>query len=135
MASNAGKDSLVQVSDDDFTTFENMKANNFNFAPTVAMLDDTHFQDEAMQRVPGLSDNPLTLAAKYDIADAGQLLLQTQFLAKGLVYVKVLPDGTNGYKISYYVESFEVSSAADGTVDLSVSLASTGLASIATAST
>lgn len=134
MASTAGKNSLVQLSDDSFTTWNDVKANNESLSLTTAMLDNTHFQDDAMKRIPGLKDNPISVSGRYDAADAGQAALVAAALASTLMEIKILPDGTNGFLVSGYFESVELTSAADGTVDYSASFVSDGTASVTTKS-
>jgi hypothetical protein len=89
------------------------------------MLEVTDFDDTAIDRIAGLFDTPCSFGGHRDPDDTnGQEAILTQWLAGNAIYVRALPDGTNGFKVQCRVENFEISSTPDGTTQFSTQLQS-----------
>lgn len=97
-------------------------ANSVSGPFSRAMLDITDFDDTAVNRIAGLNDSSLTISGHEDYADAGQDILRAAVLSGATIYAQMLPDGTNGFKFTCKVESYEPSNAPDGTPQFSCSL-------------
>ena len=127
MAATAGYSTVVSFSTDDITynAFTNIKSVS-GLALTAADLDTTSFgTGQWKTRIQGLKEMMPKLDGQWEIATA-QTAARTAFTSGATVYLKVLFDGTNGFKIACIVESYEIGSAVDGLVTFSLSLASNG---------
>lgn len=121
---NAGLDTDVHVSTDDSTYNAVGGANSISMNLQKAMIEVTEFGDSAIDRITGLFDTPVSVSGFYSPSDTGQSAIRTQFLSGGTIYARVLPDGTNGFKVQCRVESFELSSDPSGAATFSASLQS-----------
>ncbi len=116
----AGHSVVISVSSDDisYSTVDGVK--DFSFDPNNELLDVTDFADgSARVRIAGLFDNGVTLSGDYERTDTGAALIRTQFAAGSTIYIKILTDGTNGFKATTKVESFSISGSVDSTVQFS----------------
>ena len=114
-----------EISLDDSTWYSVDGANSWSMALSRAMLEITDFDDTAVNRIPGLFDTPCQISGHNAEDDTnGQNALRTAFLTGADVYVRMLPDGVTGFKVTTLVESFNPSSDPTGTVQFSASLAS-----------
>jgi predicted secreted protein len=92
-------------------------------------IDISDFKDASPRRkfIQGMFD-PTTLSLEGDriVGDTQQDALKTAHDAGTSVFITVLPDGTNGYKGEYVVDSFNVKAGIGGAVSLSVQLTMSG---------
>lgn len=72
------------------------------------------FQRETAHQVPGAREVTLTLNGYLSAGDTGQDLVRSTEAADGTVFVKTLPDGTNGESQGMRVGSREWSADASG---------------------
>lgn len=130
MAASAGFNGVVQVSADDSSYSDIGIANQASQTTSTAMLDVSRFETGAVVRIAGLHDFPISVSGHYDDSDTGQSLIRSSQLSRTPIYVKILPDGTNGIKVLALVESFETSVGVADTATFSVSFQSTALATV-----
>jgi predicted secreted protein len=122
-----GKSSLVQVGTDNTTWNTVAEMNDFSLSFKGNNIDSTVFADTYVGRVQGLKDTSYKFSGFWKYNDAtGQVVIQNAFLNDTALYVKILPDGTNGWKQQVRVSNFEISAAVDGGVEVSFDLEGTG---------
>lgn len=83
------------------------------------LLETTSMNQTAGERshLPGLFNRgPITVSANLDVADTGQAVLIAAVAARTLIYLTVLPDGTNGYRYPGYVNKADRKPDARGKV-------------------
>jgi hypothetical protein len=99
------------------------EANAWTLDVSQEYIDTTTFGDTTKEMTPTFATWTGTATAKYDITDtAGQLALQTAWLAGSLVSdVRFSVDGTAYYHGDAYV-SATIGAAVDGIVDVSYAI-------------
>lgn len=105
----------IDVSTDDTTYNTIGGCNSTTFPMARQVLDTTEFEDTAVDRILGLWDFSPTAGGHYDASDTGQSAIQSAFINGTDLYVRVLPDGTNGYKVKCKVSTFELNPELTGT--------------------
>lgn len=122
----------VSFSSDDTTYVEVDGINDASLQRLVDLLDTTDFKDTsgAHTRIAGLKDTSVSLSGDWEPADTGWLKAETAYSSGATLYVKVLLNGTNGYKAPFKVESIELSGGVDGKCEVSISCQGTGAATI-----
>jgi hypothetical protein len=111
MAPSAGYAAVVAYSADDGTYANILHLNAAQAKPMLEMLDTTSFDDGGdKSRIAGLREfDPGTISGDYDSADTGgQVALRAAILARTPFYLKVLPDGSTGFKCKMIGESYEI---------------------------
>jgi predicted secreted protein len=123
----AGHAILVQVAATDIAGSEVDGLTSVDFGVNADLLETTDFADTsgAKTRIAGLKDVEVTLSGDYESADTGQALLVSSFASGATVYVRFGPNGTTGIKAGCKVESYKISGAIDGKVEVSFSLKAT----------
>mgnify|MGYP001577750624 CR=1 FL=1 len=102
-------------------------AKSFSMPGDTDMLDTTGFSDGADRTfIPGLRNRTLDLSGRYESADTGYGHLKTAFDNQTSIFIKVLPNGSTGFRAEYYVASLEISGEVDGLVEVSISVQRTG---------
>lgn len=124
MAASAGFNATIEVSVDDSTYNDIGIANTVSGNLQAAMLEITSFGDGAIKRIAGLFDTPVTVSGHYDDGDTGQAAIRSALTGRTQLYVRYLPDGTNGFKVLCLVESYEFGSGVSDTNTFSVSFQS-----------
>ncbi len=122
---NAGYSTVVSLSSDDvsYSIFDGIK--NFSGALAADELDTTDFADTQWRtRIQGLKSGDFSLEGDYEPSDTAQTLIRTACTSGATVYLKVLFDGTNGYKVAVKVMSYEPGAAVDGLATVSASFLS-----------
>ena len=76
--------------------------------------------------IPGAREVSLTLNGYLSKGDTGQDMLRSAEAAGTTVFVRILPDGTNGETREYRVGSREWSTGAEGLQEVSFELSSAG---------
>ena len=120
----------VTISGAYLTTADAIKAYGFSFNASNAMLDDTEFGDEAQARCPGLSDATGTISRIADGLqdfDTGQNVWGVMS-GKTLTVIECTPNRDNPnhvFRAFAYIETDEVSSAADDRVTAALTWQST----------
>jgi len=131
MAINKGKSVVTQVSTDDaaYNTVANL--NDVSMTVEGKNVDVSVFADNYVDRLQTLKDVKYSLKGFYDTADTtGQVVIRTALLGASDLYVKYLPDGTNGFKQKVVVASMDFGSVVDGVVEVTFSLEGAGDMSI-----
>lgn len=120
----AGKDLVISVATTTGGTYNvvaGMKDASMNISGDNQ--DITTFGEDYIVRLQGLKDVSYSLSGFLDLTDTnGQVRLQNALLNDSALFVKFLPDGTNGWKQEVKVSSFEMNGTADGMVELSIEL-------------
>lgn len=124
MAASAGFNATIEVSVDDSTYNDIGIANTVSGNLQAAMLEITSFGDGAIKRIAGLFDYPVTVSGHYDDGDTGQTAIRSALVGRSQLYVRYLPDGTNGFKVLCLVENHEMASGVSDTNTFSVSFQS-----------
>jgi predicted secreted protein len=122
----------VDVSNDDITYNELDGINNVDWGPMADLLDTTDFKDTTgfKTRIQVLKDIAPTISGDYERTDTAQSALRTGWDTGATRYLKVMLDGTNGFKVACKVESFGISASVDGKVEFTASLQGTGAISV-----
>jgi len=127
MAVLAGKDVVVQVSVNDTTYNTVAEMNDMSMSFEGDNIETTVFGNDFISRIQGLKDGSYSLSGFYDATDTnGQVVIRSAWLNDTALYVKIMPNGTAGFKQQVRVASFEVSAGVDGAVEVSVDLEGTG---------
>jgi hypothetical protein len=126
MAANAAYLVDIEVSADDTTYTPVGGANNCSQNLTRALLEVTEYGDEAIKRIPGLKDAPVTISGHRDHADAGQAILVAAWINGTSVWVRRLHNGVNGFKIECHVGSFNGAGGVSETATFDAQMSSTG---------
>lgn len=123
----AGKNVVVEISVDDTTYYAVAELNDMTMTFDGDNIDVTEFGDDFMNRIQGLKDGSYSLGGFYAPTDTnGQVAIRTAWLSDSPLYVKILPNGTAGFKQEVKVATFEVSAGVDGAVEVSIDLEGTG---------
>lgn len=89
-------------------------------------LDTTVFSGGAYRTsITGLLGFDVTLSGDHDPSDTSQALLRSSFVSGATVYVRYLPDGTNGFEAGFKVTGMKVSSEVAGLNSVQFTLKST----------
>lgn len=129
MAISSAKGAVIHSSSDNSTYTVIAGVKNYDAPLSATLLDTTSFANNSgyVQRgLQGLKDFSISLDGDWDPGNAPQALLQTSLLTYATVYIKILPDGTNGFKYPCVVESFDVSAAVNGISTFKCSLKGNG---------
>lgn len=123
----SGRNTVVQVSTDG-TNFNTVAEINDGTATIEGDNQDiTVFGSSFVKRIQGLKDASYSLSGFRDAGDTtGQEAILDALLNDTALHVKFLGDGTNGFQQEVKVASFEESSSADGSVEVSIELEGTG---------
>jgi len=129
MASVAAHGAAVSVATTDINGGANLlgQLKEFTIKDSATILEITDFADTSgyKKRMAGLKDYSISLSGDFSQADAPQVLLRA--VAGTVLYVTVLPDGTNGFSYAAIVESFETKGSIDGLVEISISMVGNGI--------
>jgi len=127
MAKTKGLSTVVQISTDDSAYNTILDINEVSHPLSANNEDVSAFGDTFVERLQTIKDATYSLSGWYNNADTtGQIAIRNALIGDSALYVKVLYDGTNGYKQQVVVSSFEVSSSVDGVVEVSIELEGTG---------
>ncbi len=88
----------------------------------VSVIDTA---DDWRIRILGLKNCSISVEGTFD-AQTQQNLIRTSHLSGASYFVRLLPDGTNGYEWECKVVSVEFGAGADGAATFSATLESTG---------
>lgn len=87
-----------------------------SFDPQMADLDTTNFKDTSNghTRIAGLLDCDVSCSGDWLPSDTPQALIRSQFFARSACWLKLVPDGTNGWSGSFLCTNFKVDPKVDG---------------------
>jgi predicted secreted protein len=127
MPSVPGRLTVVSWSADDSTYHTITGIDTFQDGESAAPIADNEFGDQWSQNVPGILDNKITMSGGLRLSDTnGQVAISTALKAGSYGYIKVLWDGTNGYKQQVLVTKYQAGSKTNDRVTVSIELASQG---------
>ncbi len=89
-----------------------------------AMLDINTFGNDHNKRLAGLKDFPGSISGPYDSADPGVILLEAAHDSGTAIPIQYLFDGTTGFQVDQFVESFELSAEVAGVIQYTASMQS-----------
>lgn len=122
-----GKGVKINVSSDGATWDQIENLNDGNMTIDGENVDVTAFCQEFINRIQGLKDGTYSLSGFYAPNDTtGQMLIQGALLDDSDLYIQFLPDGTTGFEQEVKVDTFDVSAAVDGAVEVSIDLEGNG---------
>lgn len=88
--------------------------------------DVTDFADSTFRkRILGLKDFPISLSGDAEFSDTSFALMRTSYGSGATVYVRILPDGTNGFEVGCLVKSMSFDNDVDSVSSVSIDLVST----------
>ena len=122
-----GKDIVIQVSVDDATYYTVAELNEGSRSFTANNEDVTVFGQDWINRKQQLKDASYSLSGFTDLTDTnGQVAIFNSYINASALYVKVLFDGTNGYKQPVVVDSIEDSGDPSTPVGRSIEMSGNG---------
>jgi predicted secreted protein len=127
----AGYKAGFYVSEDDVTYIEVDGIKSLSATNERESLDTTDFKTTGIDResIMGLRNAPISASGDRVIGDAGQDLIEDLMFSTDdnpVLYIKILLDGTNGYKGRFNCTQFEVASEVEGLTTLSMSFNQNG---------
>lgn len=127
MTASAGNALKLYIGSSSTPTDELEGANNATFTLNREALDSTDFKTGAYrERIMGLKDFPVSISGDFEPADAAYGAVKTGYTNGSTVYVRILPDGTNGVEIPCKVTSLAFSTSVEGKAEISMEFVSTG---------
>lgn len=116
MTAQAGFPGKIEVGTNGSTYDDIGGANDVSFDDTMEELDATEFGDSNVQRIYGLGDAEFSVTANFQGSDAGQGVIRTAKAARDNIFVRYLPDGTNGWSAECLCTSISTSQSVDDKV-------------------
>lgn len=107
MATTLGKDAVIQISTND-STYNSISCDSVSLDVGRDYADTSKFGDTGKRQMAGLRNFAGSISGKLDLADTGQAAIKTAIDAGNLVYIKCLPDGTNGYKSQCVLKGWKI---------------------------
>lgn len=123
-----GSEAVITASTAEAGTYDPVSdLNSYNHSVSAQVNQFPVFQRAAAHGVPAADEITLTLSGLYSKGDSGQGTIRTQKAAGLTVWLKLLPDGTNGIQGEYRVASIAHSGTPNdpGNVDFEFALAGT----------
>jgi predicted secreted protein len=91
------------------------------------ILETTDFKGGAFRtRITGLKDSNISMSGDFEDADTAFTTVRTAFLAGTTVFVRWLPDGSNGFESEYVVEELSLPGQVEQTAGSSMTFRGTG---------
>lgn len=119
-----GTDALISVATTTGGTYNTVDGiSGFKVSHKGNNIDITIIGADFIRRMQGLKDASYSLSGFYEPTDTnGQVRIHTAWLNNSALFIKVLPDGTNGFKQEVKVDSFDTDGEADGAQEVSIEL-------------
>lgn len=122
---SAGKNSLVKVGTAGAGPFTDVEEiNEASMSLEGDNQDISTFGSDFIKRLQGLKDASYEVSGFYASGGQQQVIKQA-LLDDTPLFFQFLPDGVTGFQHEVKVASFEVETAADGTVEVSIELEGT----------
>lgn len=117
----AGHAMKISAADSDVAGDEIDGVKSIDWSESGNMLDTTDTMDTTgvHTRILGLRDLTVTMSGDYESADTGQARLLTNYRAGTTTWLRFLPNGSAGFKVSGKVQDFKVNGGFDGTAEFS----------------
>lgn len=127
MASIPGRTTVIKWSADDVTYYTIAGLDTFQDGEQAPPIADNEFGDAWSQNVGGILSNNISMSGGLRLTDTnGQVSMDSLMRSGSFGYIKVLLDGTNGYKQQMLVTKFQRGSKTNDRVTVSIELASQG---------
>lgn len=126
--SQAAWQKKVKVSATEGGTYYDLPATTSSLNDGVEMLDDTNMAQDAgyRSRIYGLSDWSVSATSNFEPGNDAFNTVKTAKTNKTAVWVKYLPDGTNGFEGKALVETFNMSGDVGALETVEISLQAAG---------
>lgn len=122
-----GEDSVIIVSALIAGTYEPVSdLNSYSYNANRNVNQFPVFQRATAHGVPAAREITLTLSGLYSQGDAGQDLIRDGEAAGTTVFIKLLPDGTNGIQQEFRVATIQHSGTPEDPADVSFEFAAAG---------
>lgn len=130
-----GKHIVIEVSEDDTNYVPVTGMNNVSMSSNGEEVDITEFGDDQVRRIIGLRDNAYNVSGFLKIDDVtgelepGQKMLEDHALglaATDDLYLRVLWNGTKGFKQKVICSSFDRQGQVRGAVEVNAQLQAAG---------
>jgi predicted secreted protein len=120
-----GYSAVLSFSTDDSTYNAFDGITSFSGPLVAEELDTTDFADTQWRTsIQGLKSIAFSIEGDYEPSDTAQSALRTAFTSGATVYIKILFDGTNGYKCACKVYSWNAQPVVDAKTSFSAELKS-----------
>lgn len=118
------KDAVVSVATTSGGTYTQVDGlTSFGMSRKGSPIEITLIGAEFIERMNGLKDASYSLGGFYEPADTnGQVAIETAWMNGSDLFIKVLADGTNGFRQQVVVDTFDTDGEADGGVEMSIEL-------------
>lgn len=110
------------------TTGEVDGVKSYEISINGEMLDTTDFKDTtaAHSRILGLQDVTVTVSGDYESGDTPQALMRSTVTTGATSYIRILPDGSTGFKCAVKSQDFKITGEVNGIVQFSATFVATG---------
>jgi len=100
---------------------------SYELSVSGELLDGTDFSDTSGYhvRIQGLKDLQVSISGNFETSTA-QALIRSSARTGATGWVRILPDGTNGFKCQVKVSDYKVTAEVNGIVSFSATLQATG---------
>lgn len=117
-------DSVVSVATTSGGTYTAVDGiSSFGMSRKGSNIDISIIGADYIERMQGLKDASYSLSGFYEPGDTtGQVVIETAWMNGSDLFIKVLADGTNGFRQQVVVDSFDTDGEADGAVEVSIEL-------------
>jgi hypothetical protein len=131
--SQVGYEKSIQIKTTVGSTWGALSANTSSLTLGAELLEDTDFISTGWRsRAQGLRDWNVTATIFWDASNTTLTLLRNSFLNATRIDVRYLPDGSNGYQGTAFIENFTNSGEVGGleTVDVSLQPATAAMTTV-----
>ena len=110
------------------TTGEVDGIKSYELSVNGEMLDTTDFKDTTgwHSRILGLQDLTVTVNGDYESADSPQALMRSTLGTGATSYIRILPDGSTGFKCAVKTQDYKITGEVNGIVQFSATFVATG---------
>jgi predicted secreted protein len=110
------------------TTGEVDGITSYEMSVNGEMLDTTDFKDTSgwHSRILGLMDATFTVSGDVESADSPQLLMRSTLATGATSYIRILPDGSTGFKCAVKTQDYKISGEVNGKAQFSATFVATG---------
>ena len=123
-----GEDAVISACATEAGTYEPISdINSYTYNVNRNVNNFPVFQRTTAHGVAAAREVALTLSGFYSLADSGQDLIRDGEAAGTNVFVKLLPDGTNGIQLECRVASIQHSGTPDAPGEVSFEFAAAGV--------
>jgi hypothetical protein len=118
-----GSEAVITVSTTSGGTFSTISdLDSYDYDVSRSVAERARFQNPTALQIRGSAKRKLTLSGMNSVGDTGQALLKAAAESGAVLFVKVLPDGTNGAIFESEVASVKYSGKPEDAADISFEL-------------